>query len=137
MAFVSSFASLKLSSTTSTFVSTRTAAVPFRAQAPAPRRLSPMRMADELKDQTMAEEVVDKVREEDSTFQALESNREVKQESDVRGPQGFTPFAERVNGQAAQIGFLATIIIEIVTGRTINEQILFILSPILKLFNLA
>ncbi|PXF42753.1 hypothetical protein BWQ96_01907 [Gracilariopsis chorda] len=70
---------------------------------------------------------------EKSTFTSIEDNRVAKLESEYRGPQGFTPYAEKVNGRLAQMGFLIGLITEIITGKGINEQILIMFSPLTRL----
>ncbi|PXF40514.1 hypothetical protein BWQ96_09795 [Gracilariopsis chorda] len=68
-----------------------------------------------------------------STFTSIEDNRAARLDSEYRGPQGFTPYAEKVNGRLAQMGFLIALITEIITGKGINEQILIMFSPLTRL----
>lgn len=56
--------------------------------------------------------------------------RRAKKGAEYRGPQGFTPYAERVNGRIAQLGFAIGLVTEIVSGKPIGEQILIMFSPL-------
>ena len=68
-----------------------------------------------------------------SSFSRTEDNRRAKLAAEDRGPQGFTPYAERVNGRIAQMGFVIGLITELASGKTINEQILIMFSPLTNL----
>lgn len=57
-------------------------------------------------------------------------NRRIRKESEYRGPQGFTPYAERVNGRLAQLGFVIGLVTEIASGKPMGEQILIMFSPL-------
>lgn len=82
-----------------------------------------------------SEKIVEKFEKAEGTVApSIGADRVSKTESLSTGPQGFTPYAERINGRAAQIGFFSALVIEIVTGKSIVEQILFILSPITNIF---
>lgn len=72
-------------------------------------------------------------KEEKSSFSMLEANRAAKEKAAFRGPQGFTPYAERVNGRIAMMGFFTGLVTEIVSGKTINEQMFIMFSPITNL----
>lgn len=65
-----------------------------------------------------------------SNFSRLESSRAAKLDSEYRGPQGFTPYAEKVNGRVAQMGFVIGLITEIVSGKPIGQQMLIMFSPL-------
>jgi hypothetical protein len=67
-----------------------------------------------------------------SPFPTLEKNRELKEKSDERGPQGFTSYAELVNGRLAALGFVIGLVTEIFSKDhlTIGQQILLLVSPI-------
>lgn len=67
---------------------------------------------------------------EETRFNKLESDRSAKLASEYRGPQGFTKYAEKVNGRLAQLGFVIGLITEIASGKGINEQILIMFSPL-------
>lgn len=122
MAFVSSFTPVSIGSRPVSLA----ARVSRVAVNVAPRRAAPR----------MVDDVTDKVKEDRETFSNLEADRVAKQESAATGPQGFTPYAERINGRAAQIGFFSALLIEIFTGKSIVDQIRFVLSPITKLLNI-
>ncbi len=49
------------------------------------------------------------------------------------GPQGWTPFAERLNGRLAQLGFVLALVTEAISGHTLGEQIMFFIAPFLDL----
>lgn len=66
----------------------------------------------------------------EGTFKTLDKNRSAKYKSAYRGPQGFTPYAETINGRAAAMGFVIGLVVEIVTGKTMGQQIMFIFSPV-------
>lgn len=124
MAFVSSFAG----PTSVSLSSFRPTVSRARVGVAAPR-VAKWRMED------VSDKVVDKVeRKEQAVTPSVEANRSSKSSSLSNGPQGFTPYAERINGRAAQIGFFSALVIEIVTGKSIVDQILFILSPITNIF---
>lgn len=56
-------------------------------------------------------------------------NAKVRRESEYRGPQGFTVYAEKVNGRMAMFGFVLGLITEIVTGKSIGDQMLIMFTP--------
>ena len=56
-------------------------------------------------------------------------------DAEFRGPQGWTPYAERVNGRMAQLGFVIGLVTEIVSGKPISEQILVMFSPLVATAN--
>lgn len=56
-------------------------------------------------------------------------------EGEYRGPQGWTPYAEKVNGRLAQFGFVIGLVTEIVSGKPISEQILLMFSPLVAAAN--
>ena len=55
-----------------------------------------------------------------------------RRESEYRGPQGFTAYAEKVNGRMAQLGFVIGLVTEIASGKTIGEQMEIMFSPLLS-----
>ncbi len=59
-----------------------------------------------------------------------DENAKVRRDSEYRGPQGFTAYAEKVNGRMAMFGFVLGLITEIATGKTIGEQMLIMFSPL-------
>lgn len=124
MAFVSSFVG-----TSSVCLSSFRPTV-NRARGPvsAPR-VAKWRMED------VPEKIVSKIEsKEKAVTPSVQADRSSKSSSLSSGPQGFTPYAERINGRAAQIGFFSALVIELVTGKSIVDQILFILSPITNIF---
>ena len=73
----------------------------------------------------------------DSRFNKTSANRKAKIDAEYRGPQGFTPYAEKVNGRLAQLGFVIGLITEIF-GKghpTIVQQIGIMGSPITHFFS--
>ena len=56
-------------------------------------------------------------------------------DAEFRGPQGWTPYAEKVNGRLAQLGFVIGLVTEIVSGKPISEQILVMFSPLVATAN--
>ena len=56
-------------------------------------------------------------------------------DAEYRGPQGWTPYAEKVNGRMAQLGFVIGLVTEIVSGKPISEQILVMFSPLVAAAN--
>lgn len=66
----------------------------------------------------------------ENAFNRFEEDRAAKIESEYRGPQGFTPYAERVNGRMAMIGFFIGLVTEIFSGKPIGEQMLIMFSPL-------
>lgn len=46
------------------------------------------------------------------------------------GPQGFTPFAEQLNGRVAQTFFIIGLATEIISGAPMTEQIGLLLHPL-------
>ena len=56
-------------------------------------------------------------------------------DAEYRGPQGWTPYAEKVNGRLAQLGFVIGLVTEIVSGKPISEQILVMFSPLVAAAN--
>ena len=60
-----------------------------------------------------------------------------RRESEYRGPQGFTAYAEKVNGRMAQLGFVIGLVTEIASGKTIGEQMEIMFSPLLAAANAA
>mmetsp|Transcript_13376 Transcript_13376/g.35597 ORF Transcript_13376/g.35597 Transcript_13376/m.35597 type:complete len:195 (-) Transcript_13376:97-681(-) len=70
-------------------------------------------------------------------FNAIAENRKAILEAEERGPQGFTKYAEKVNGRLAMMGFAIGLVTEVVnkTHPTIYDQMLTIF-PITKLLNL-
>eukprot|EP00178_Gracilaria_changii_P011050 TRINITY_DN3178_c0_g1_i1.p2 TRINITY_DN3178_c0_g1~~TRINITY_DN3178_c0_g1_i1.p2 ORF type:complete len:132 (-),score=23.68 TRINITY_DN3178_c0_g1_i1:81-476(-) len=79
----------------------------------------------------MALETKEKPKVTQSPFRTLEANRAAKVDSAYRGLQGFTPYAEKVNGRLAQLGFVIALVTELVSGKGINEQILIMFSPLI------
>jgi hypothetical protein len=67
-----------------------------------------------------------------SPFPTLQRNQDLKEDSVEREPQGFTPYAELVNGRTAALGFVIGLVTEIYSKDhlTIGQQILFLVSPI-------
>lgn len=63
-------------------------------------------------------------------FKTIEENRTAKAASEYRGPQGFTPYAEKVNGRLAQLGFVIGLVTEILTGKGMAQQMLIMFSPL-------
>eukprot|EP00171_Calliarthron_tuberculosum_P005749 IDg5749t1 len=59
-----------------------------------------------------------------------EENRRIRKDSEYRGPQGFTMYAERVNGRLAQLGFVIGLVTELASGKPMGEQILIMFSPL-------
>ena len=59
-----------------------------------------------------------------------DENAKVRRDSEYRGPQGFTAYAEKVNGRMAMFGFALGLITEIATGKTIGDQMLIMFSPL-------
>lgn len=108
-AFVSSFAPAALHS----------AAFAGRAVSPARPASAATRMAVEAPEKPKT-----------SSFSRLEANRSAKIDSEYRGPQGFTPYAEKVNGRLAQLGFVIGLVTEIVSGKPIGQQMLIMFSPL-------
>lgn len=49
----------------------------------------------------------------ESPYKKLEENVQAKKNAEYRGPQGFTPYAELVNGRLAMIGFFTMIVAEL------------------------
>lgn len=125
MAFVSSFVGTS-SVSLSTF---RPTVSRVRGPMSATPRVAKWRMED------VPEKIVNKIEtKEQAVTPSVEADRSSKTSSLSNGPQGFTPYAERINGRAAQIGFFSALVIEIVTGKSIVDQILSILSPITNIF---
>ena len=54
---------------------------------------------------------------------------------EYRGPQGWTPYAEKVNGRMAQLGFVIGLVTEIASGKPIGDQILVMFSPLVAAAN--
>ncbi|GJQ10081.1 hypothetical protein GpartN1_g1872.t1 [Galdieria partita] len=52
--------------------------------------------------------------QKESPYKKLEENMQTKKNAEYRGPQGFTPYAEIVNGRLAMIGFFSMIVAELV-----------------------
>lgn len=76
----------------------------------------------------------DKEAKEDRKFNKVAKDHLAKAESEYRGVQGFTPYAEIVNGRLAQFGFALGLITELF-GKghpTIGQQILIMFSPLTK-----
>ena len=71
-----------------------------------------------------------KVQLRENAFSRIEEDRVAKIESAYRGPQGFTPYAERVNGRMAMIGFFIGLVTEIISGKPIGQQMLIMFSPL-------
>lgn len=71
-----------------------------------------------------------KTPKKDAPFVRIEEDYAAKVESQYRGPQGFTPYAEKVNGRLAQMGFMIGLITEIITGKGMAEQMLIMFSPL-------
>ena len=59
----------------------------------------------------------------------------VVRDAEYRGPQGWTPYAEKVNGRLAQLGFVIGLVTELVSGKPIGEQILVMFSPLVAAAN--
>lgn len=59
----------------------------------------------------------------------------VVKNAEYRGPQGWTAYAEKVNGRMAQLGFVIGLVTEIVSGKPIGEQILVMFSPLVAAAN--
>lgn len=53
------------------------------------------------------------------------------------GPQGWTPFAERLNGRLAQLGFVLALVTEAISGHTLGEQVMFFIAPFLDLATIS
>ncbi|EME30151.1 hypothetical protein Gasu2_57410 [Galdieria sulphuraria] len=51
--------------------------------------------------------------QKESPYKKLEENVQAKKNAEYRGPQGFTPYAETVNGRLAMIGFFSMIVAEL------------------------
>lgn len=68
-----------------------------------------------------------------SSFNRSEQNQIDLREAEYRGPQGFTPYAELVNGRLAQMGFVIGLITEIASGKTITQQVGIIFAPVAHL----
>eukprot|EP00178_Gracilaria_changii_P001948 TRINITY_DN1284_c0_g2_i1.p4 TRINITY_DN1284_c0_g2~~TRINITY_DN1284_c0_g2_i1.p4 ORF type:complete len:127 (+),score=18.19 TRINITY_DN1284_c0_g2_i1:646-1026(+) len=111
------------------FVSSFAPSLTFLSSTPATMQVSRTFIATPR----MALETKDKTDTAQSPFRSLEANRAAKAESEYRGPQGFTPYAEKVNGRLAQLGFVIGLVTEIVSGKGINEQILIMFSPLVHL----
>lgn len=60
-------------------------------------------------------------------------NARARRESAYTGPQGWTPYAEKVNGRLAQLGFVIGLVTEIASGKPIGTQILIMFSPFIHL----
>ena len=60
-----------------------------------------------------------------------DENAKVRRDSEYRGPQGFTGYAEKVNGRMAMIGFALGLVTEVLTGKSIGDQMLIMFSPLL------
>lgn len=69
---------------------------------------------------------------ESAPFKRIEENRAAKVQSEYRGPQGFTPYAEKVNGRLAQLGFVIGLVTEIITGKGMAQQMLIMFSPLTR-----
>eukprot|EP00171_Calliarthron_tuberculosum_P005746 IDg5746t1 len=65
-----------------------------------------------------------------SRLNSDEENRRIRKDSEYRGPQGFTAYAERVNGRLAQLGFVIGLVTELASGKPMGEQILIMFSPL-------
>ena len=64
-----------------------------------------------------------------------ESRGSTVRDAEYRGPQGWTAYAEKVNGRLAQLGFVIGLVTEIVSGKPIGEQILVMFSPLVAAAN--
>mmetsp|Transcript_6878 Transcript_6878/g.16797 ORF Transcript_6878/g.16797 Transcript_6878/m.16797 type:complete len:128 (-) Transcript_6878:253-636(-) len=90
---------------------------------------------------TMVKDPVKKTLKKDPmvkpSFSAIEDNKKAMLDAEERGPQGFTEYAEKVNGRLAMMGFVIGLVTEVVnkTHPTIYDQMLTIF-PITKLLNL-
>jgi hypothetical protein len=71
-------------------------------------------------------------------FNSIAENRAAMSDSIVQQPKGFTPYAEKVNGRLAQLGFVIGLATEILSHDhlTIGQQILLMFSPVTNLFGL-
>eukprot|EP00871_Galdieria_phlegrea_P003541 jgi/Galph1/4188/GphlegSOOS_G2823.1 len=49
----------------------------------------------------------------ESPYRKIEESSEARKKAEYRGPQGFTPYAETVNGRLAMIGFFTMIAAEL------------------------
>lgn len=70
--------------------------------------------------------------EKKKTFTKVEDSRKARVDSQYRGVQGFTPYAETVNGRLAQVGFVIGLVTEVFSQDhlTIGQQILLMFSPL-------
>jgi len=63
------------------------------------------------------------VGDENRKFNKTGRDAEAKIEAQSNRPQGWTRFSEVVNGRGAMVGFASGLVVEILTGRSIYEQV--------------
>ena len=107
-----------------------TAAVVPRASAFTGTHIAPMRPSTIAVGPSMALKTESDSKTKSPSFSRLEANKAAKEAAAYRGPQGFTPYAEKVNGRLAQMGFVIGLITEIVSGKPMGEQMLIMFGPL-------
>jgi hypothetical protein len=63
-------------------------------------------------------------------FNRIEQNRQAKLSAIDTDPQGFTSYSEKVNGRLAMMFFVIGLFTEVVSHRTMSDQILIMFSPL-------
>mmetsp|Transcript_11754 Transcript_11754/g.29716 ORF Transcript_11754/g.29716 Transcript_11754/m.29716 type:complete len:128 (+) Transcript_11754:296-679(+) len=111
--------------------SSNTLASRTRPSAARPTRSAPS-MVQDLSKLPLKKDPMEKPK-----FNAIEENRKAMLDAQETGPQGFTEYAEKVNGRLAMMGFVIGLVTEVVnkTHPTIYDQMLTIF-PVTKLLNL-
>lgn len=63
-------------------------------------------------------------------FNKIEQDRRARLDAVDTDPQGFTDYAEKVNGRLAMMFFVIGFLTEIASGKTMADQILILGSPL-------